>query len=409
MNILIVEDSKDQLRLLSRVLKQKGFNVFTAENGEEAFSVLCQNKTVQLIISDWIMPKMNGIKLCKKIRNHQFPSYMYFILLTGNTDDDAVIEGMNNGADDFLKKPVDFRELDARLKAGIRVLNLEYKLEEKNKQIKTALRTIETDIKAAASTLYNLIPKINKIQQTHYHWSFRPSSFLGGDMIGYHLLDKNHVSFYQIDVSGHGIPSALFSFSLNQLLRDLNPESSLLFTKDKTENANKPFAKICLPHELMAKLNERFQISSVNMMYFTLVYAVIHLPSGVMKIAHAGHPESLIISADKKITSITGKSLPIGMMLDAVYKTETINLKKGDSVLSYTDGITESENDKGVFYGQQRLMESVKKYASKPAKLFIEQIISDVMEWQNSEIFTDDVSCLKVSWMSQQKEDKNEF
>lgn len=133
MNILVVEDDLVTRRLLKKTIEGWGHEVLTAESGEEAWDILMHNQ-LKFVIADWIMPGIDGIALCRKIRS-EIPGYIYFILLTGKDRKEDMIDGLNAGADDYVTKPFDRNELKVRVKAGERILNLEKELNEKNEKL----------------------------------------------------------------------------------------------------------------------------------------------------------------------------------------------------------------------------------------------------------------------------------
>lgn len=124
MRILIVDDNEIALDALTRTLTQVGHRVETATDGMGALEILRKDRC-RLVISDWEMPGMNGLELCRRIRQEEFPSYIYFILLTARGGTDNVVEGLSAGADDFLTKPFDPAELQVRIRAAERILSLE--------------------------------------------------------------------------------------------------------------------------------------------------------------------------------------------------------------------------------------------------------------------------------------------
>lgn len=156
-HVLIVEDSPVYRRLLSRMLTQWGYVVSEAENGVAALEIL-QNQPVSLVISDWEMPEMDGLTLCREIRSRQFGHYVYVILLTAREDPGDLTLGFDAGADDFLSKPVEQGELRARLHAGARVLSLEATLAARNARLSEALRQIEQDLEVAARIQQSVLP-----------------------------------------------------------------------------------------------------------------------------------------------------------------------------------------------------------------------------------------------------------
>ena len=132
--IMLVEDSRTQALKFQIMLESHGYHVTVAQNGLEAMNMLLNSQT-SIVISDWIMPEMDGSELCRAIRKHDFGNYVYIILLTAKDSKNDIIEGLEAGADDYLTKPVDDAELIARLTTAERVVRLESSLKKRNKEI----------------------------------------------------------------------------------------------------------------------------------------------------------------------------------------------------------------------------------------------------------------------------------
>ncbi len=124
MQVLIVDDDDFSLGVLRQTLDQMGYPVTAARDGREALERLGQSG-IHLVITDWEMPGMDGVDLCRAIRKQEFSGYTYLILLTGRQGTRSRIEGLRAGADDFLNKPLDPQELLVRLKTAERILSLE--------------------------------------------------------------------------------------------------------------------------------------------------------------------------------------------------------------------------------------------------------------------------------------------
>jgi putative two-component system response regulator len=124
MQVLIVDDDPISLELLANVLEKAGYQTSSAADGEEALAKL-HAAPVRLVISDWDMPNMNGLDLCRAVRAEDFGGYTYFILLTGRNSSAEIVEGLSAGADDFVAKPFNAAELVVRVRSGERVLALE--------------------------------------------------------------------------------------------------------------------------------------------------------------------------------------------------------------------------------------------------------------------------------------------
>ena len=211
-HVLIVEDSLVYRRLLSRMLTQWGYIVSEAENGVDALAIL-ENQPVSLVISDWEMPEMNGLTLCREIRRRQFGRYVYLILLTAREDPGDLTQGFEAGADDFLSKPVEQSELRARLHAGARILSLEADLAARNARLSEALRQIEQDLELAARIQQSVLPAHQLRHQGFFSdWIFLPSAWVSGDIFNVFPLG-DRLGFYCVDVSGHGVGAAMMSLA----------------------------------------------------------------------------------------------------------------------------------------------------------------------------------------------------
>lgn len=394
MNILIVEDARDQRLMLSVILKKKGHQVLEAEDGVKALEVLRAHPEIRIVISDWMMPEMDGIQLCQSIRATDFGRYLYFILLTGKTENQAVVEGINQGADDFLSKPVNFDELDARLKAGIRIIELERALEEKNHALSGAIATIEKDLESAARTQAGLLAKPVRIKAAEFDWFFRPSKHLGGDMFGYQALDEEHIYFYQLDVAGHGIPSALFSFTLNNILSETGNQSLHRVKREGAEGY-----QLATPGQVLASLNDRFQTTADNMLYFTIAYGLLNNRTGDVVLSQAGHPRPLWVRPGCRVVEpVEGNGVPIGMMPGLEYSSVCFQLEPGDRLFLYSDGLTECADHSGEQFGEARLGETLSESFDDSIQSMITRVDDKIKNWNPQDVFDDDVTYLIMEW-----------
>jgi two-component system, sensor histidine kinase and response regulator len=134
MNILIAEDDAATRKVVAECMKKKGFNVFEASSGIEAFTLMIEQQ-INIAVLDWVLPGMTGIEVCRKIREKMEASYVFIIMLTSKTEKDELLKGFEAGVDEYITKPVSFQELIARIKVGKRIVELEQKLKEKQKEL----------------------------------------------------------------------------------------------------------------------------------------------------------------------------------------------------------------------------------------------------------------------------------
>ncbi len=136
MKILIAEDDKVSRMVLIRTLEKRGYEVLSARDGQEGWEIFQKEKgNISIAILDWMMPGINGLELCRRIKEAATSHYVYVIFLTGKKDIEDIVEGLKTGADDYLTKPFDKRELSYRVEVGQRIVELEKALKESNQKL----------------------------------------------------------------------------------------------------------------------------------------------------------------------------------------------------------------------------------------------------------------------------------
>ena len=374
------------------MLESWGYEAITCNDGREAWDLI-QHEEISFIISDWMMPDLNGIELCRRIRATDFGRYIYFILLTGREGKSSLIEGMNAGADEFLVKPFDKDELRVRLRAGERVLQLERQLEERNRTLADAYATIRKDLEAAAEVQTGWLPKPVTLQGVHFDWLFRPSSFVAGDTFDFFALDHHHLGFYQLDVAGHGVPSALMSFTLNRVLSQGMEGRGFL----KRAQGLLPAYDINPPEQVMAELNRRFEAAEDSMLYFTMVYGVIDTQTRILTFTQAGHPPPIWVrKAHREVITVGHGGFPVGILPDLDYESITLELQEGDRLFLYSDGITECANLKDEQFSEQRLLRILAQHRDQSLDRVTGLLGDALRDWRGSEQYEDDISLLAL-------------
>ena len=392
MKILIAEDTKAIQILLTHHLKKWGHEVIVADDGVQAWEII-KETPIQFLISDWMMPGMDGLTLCRKIREANFPGYIYIILLTAIGNKEGIVKGMEAGADDYLGKPFDSEELRVRIQAGIRLLHLESELQERNDRLAETYGRIRRDLDAAAAMQKSLLPAPSTaFGNAHFDWLFLPSAFVAGDILNYfRVVDDHHVAFYQLDVSGHGVPSAMLSVTLSKLLSPETRVDSLLKSFSVDESGS---AKCISPEKTVTELNNMFQGGEGDF-YFTMVYGVLDTNTGELQFCQAGHPSPIIMHAGESAEKVGEGGFPVGMLPDLSYDSHDITLKSGDRFFLYSDGITECASlDTGEMFGESRLMrffEDKRDLSIRQLNVALNEIL---VEWRGGEELEDDVSLL---------------
>jgi len=392
--VLIVDDSRLQRRILSSYLNGWGYRVIEAASGEEALKI-CERESPDLIVSDWMMPGMGGLEFCQAYRDMRGDRYGYFILLTSKSGKTEVARGLDVGADDFLTKPVNAGELRARIRAGQRVLDMERQLTEKNRLVSTTLEKMQS--------LYDAIDRdlieARKLQQSLVRDRFRQfpgvdvslwlrsAGHVGGDLVGMFPVSDTEIGVYSIDVSGHGIASALMTARLAAYLSGSSAEQNIAITQDAQ---GRPAMRA--PSEVAESLNDLMLDEMDTEHYLTLLMARVQLGSGVVTMTQAGHPHPAIQRADGTIEFIGDGGLPVGLIPGASYSDFEARLMPGDRLFLGSDGLTECCDPSGRMLEEAGLSELLTKSAGLSGDAFFDALLWDLTEFAGDQEFDDDVS-----------------
>lgn len=362
--ILVVDDSRVQRTILARMLGNWGFEVAQADSGEAALDHLAQHE-VDLVISDWMMPGLSGLDLCRAIRAEKEAPYRYFILLTSKSEKGEIAQGLDAGSDDFVSKPVDPVELRARISAGDRILSMQNELSDKNTvinrtldKLRDAYDMIDRDLKQARKIQESLVPERSRwFGASEVSLLLKPCGHIGGDLVGMFSPGTNRLAFYCIDVSGHGITSAMMTARLGGYLSSDHFDQNI-----GTERRFDKFFALLPPAEVARRLNMRLAVDQGIDEYFTMAYATVDLTSGHVRMVQAGHPPPVIIKASGGVEFVGEGGLPIGLVPDADFGQMEFYLSPGDQLLLYSDGITECTLKSGDMLEEEglgRLLEQI--------------------------------------------------
>jgi sigma-B regulation protein RsbU (phosphoserine phosphatase) len=342
--VLVVDDSPLQLRLVATMLERWGFEVDQALSGEEALEK-CRMTPPDLILSDWMMPGMKGPEFCRRYRALKLDFYGYFILLTAKTEKEAVAEGLDAGADDYLSKPVSPHELRARINAGARIVSMQRQLAEKNREVTEAYarlhdihEAIENDLRQARKIQQSLVPeRFRRIGRASVSLLLHPCGHVGGDLVGMFTPAENRLGLYSIDVSGHGITSAMVTARVAGYLSSKFPDQNLALEK----RFDQKFA-MRAPAETLHLLNQRLAADPGVEEYLTMAYLTGDSQTGCMRLVQAGHPPPLLLRANGEVCFLGDGGLPIGLIESVSHPEIGFSMEPGDRLLMYSDGFTEA-------------------------------------------------------------------
>lgn len=399
MNILIVDDAKDMRFILCSIVKKLGHTFVQAIDGEDAWSKL-QASRFDAVLCDWQMPELDGPGLCRRIREFDFPNYIYIILLSGLSGKKNLLGGINAGADGYASKPVDLEEIRIRLMAAQRVVTLENDVAEKNKALQLAHDHIQRDLKAAASTQFKSLPEPLTEGSIKTDWFYKPAVYIGGDTFDYYKTQTGCMVFYSVDISGHGISAAMLSMSLQVSLGLKRGLYGGAVTRERLEE---------LPALFATNLNKRL-LAQGSDHYLTMLFGIIDIQTNKVYFVQAGHPHPYINRRiENTILPYEVTGFPIGLVDDAVYETQMIQMEKGDQLIIYSDGISENNSmiNNQILEGEN-LTQHFDSIKHLNAKQMNEVIAKQWLSAEQINELPDDVSFLIIEFDTPQPEDEIE-
>jgi phosphoserine phosphatase RsbU/P len=373
LQILIIDDDPTTCLMVSRILQKQNYQVTVAANGAEG---LAQAQQLQpaLIICDWMMPEMDGIEVCRQVKADASLATTFFILLTARNEVADRVQGLDAGADEFLSKPIDPGELRARVQAGLRLRQLTLDL--------------QAQMQEGARYVRSLLPQPQS-QPLQIASCFIPSRQLGGDCFDYFWIDEQSLVVYLLDVSGHGLGSALPSVSILNWLR----------------SQTLPNMNYRNPELILRLLNQAFQMEEQDQKYFTIWYGVYDHSQGTLAYASAGHPPALLITQDAAQSNLAPVELqqlqtpnpPIGMFEDQDFVSQSCPIAAGSNLYIFSDGIYEILQANGSIWGLDAFIDLL-RHQNSPMDLALDQIVAQVRKVSPQPNFEDDLALIQIKF-----------
>ena len=378
--ILVVDDEPDLEQLVRQKFRQQirnnEFEFLFAQNGVEALKQLQNDTGIDLVLTDINMPEMDGLTLLTKMKELQNP-LLRSVIVSAYGDMENIRAAMNRGAYDFVIKPIDLSDLEITINKSLDDL---FKLKEAI-QSRDQLIALQNELDIARSIQMSMLPKkfpaFPERKEFDVYAEMTPAKEVGGDFYDYFLIDHDHLGFAIGDVSGKGVPAALFMAVCKTVLKT-------------TALKGLP------PDKCLQQVNHILHLESVASMFVTVFYGIFDLPSGEVAYCNGGHLPPFKIGKDGIVNTIdTTGNLTLGVLENAVYNTKTVKLHPGDGLFLYTDGITEAMDANRLEYGEERLMKSLQQ-PFKSAKDMSQTVISAVKTFSSGLTQSDDMTVLTL-------------
>ncbi|GAB0170207.1 fused response regulator/phosphatase [Lysinibacillus sp. CTST325] len=327
MTILLVDDNQVNLFVIEKVLKNAGYdNCVSLTSAYELFDYLqldASNPTgnsVDLILLDIMMPEIDGIEACRRIKQHKRLKDIQIIFVTALEDKNKLAEALDIGGVDYITKPINKTELLARIRVALRLkAELDWHTQQEKK--------IQYELDLATHVQRNLLSTPLNEANIQIEVSYLPSSNLAGDMYYWHKIDDHRYAIILLDMMGHGIPAALVCMFISSVLREA-------------------VKQLVDPELVIQELNRYMTLlrngKEDNLFYFTAIYLVIDTEQKTIEYVNAGHPSGYALVDKKTLVPLKRGSCAVGFFDEIDVQKQCIQYNEDVQIILYTDGVLEA-------------------------------------------------------------------
>ena len=380
--ILSVDDEMDLELLLTQYFRRKirkgEYEFVFAHNGLEALTMMVKHPDIEIILSDINMPEMDGLTLLAKVNEMRNPA-LKVIMVSAYGDMGNIRQAMNNGAFDFATKPIDLDDLSVTIEKAIEQINYVHQMQKEH----TQLESLKGDLAIASEIQQAILPRVfppfpDIASKIDIAASMTPAKDVGGDFYDLFRIDDNRVGFVIADVSGKGIPAAIFMAVSRTLIRATGIRGG------------SPADCITYSNKLLAQ-------DSVDCMFVTVFYGIVDVSTGAVTYCNAGHNPPYILTRKGEITPLPMSTDPMAGAIDGIsYHEGTLQLESGDALVMFTDGVTEAMNTANEEFGEQRLEDTLEDVAMHNCQQMVDAIKADVAAFAGEAEQSDDITVLAL-------------
>jgi len=376
--IMVVDDEVDLEPLVRqkfrKQIREGYYNFVFAHNGLEALTKLIEYPEIGIILSDINMPEMDGLTLLMKLKELKNPG-LKTVVVSAYGDMDNIRTAMNRGAYDFITKPINFEDLEITInKTMEEILLVRRSLEEHDQLI-----SIQQDLLTAREIQQAILPKIFPPfpHRTDFDLfaAMIAAKEVGGDFYDFFMIDNDRLGFVIGDVSGKGVPAAIFMAVSRTLIRATGLKGIPV-------------------DECMTYVNNLLCFESVSSMFVTVFYGILNTLTGEVSYVNAGHNPPYIFSDTgiRKVDMTDG--IILGCMENFSYKSGKVTIRPGELLFLYTDGITEAFNKNEEAFGEERLETYLKSHSNHPIDGIVKNIFQEVNTFSSGVPQSDDITML---------------
>ena len=376
-HILVVDDEPDVEPLvrqrMRRHVRAGKYRLHFAGDGAEALEVLSREACIDMVVTDINMPRMDGLALLSRIPT--VDPDIKCIVVSAYGDMRNIRIAMNRGAFDFVSKPIDFDDLEVTIeRAQAHIAQWKETLESRDK-----LTALQKELDLANGMQQSILP-VDFPNGDGYdvHGSMAPARNVGGDFFDIVTLEHGQIGLAVADVSDKGVPAALFMMSSRALLK-----GAAIGHGD--------------PDKVLTEVNNVLHADNRDVMFVTVLYAAYVPETGSLTYASGGHCAPLVVHADGSCTELPGTDgVVLGLAADVDYTQREAALKRGETLIMYSDGVTEARNSHGEKFGTERLKGLFERTVPTSAQEANAAVLKAVTDFAGGHPQIDDITCLAL-------------
>jgi phosphoserine phosphatase RsbU/P len=381
--IMVVDDEVDLEPLVRQTFRRQirsgEYDFVFAHNGLDALAKLIEYPDIGVILSDINMPEMDGLTLLTKLKELKNPS-LKTVVVSAYGDMENIRTAMNRGAFDFLTKPINFEDLEITINKTLEEIKLQRKAVIEHDQLISIQRDLNVAREIQQGILPQVFPPFPGRKEFGIYASMVAAKEVGGDFYDFFMIDNDRLGIVIGDVSGKGIPAAIFMAVSRTLIRATG-------------------IKGMSPGECLSYVNNLLCNESVSCMFVTVFYAILNTRTGEIEYANAGHNPPYILNSKGQYRAVESLGdIILGVYDDIAFKTGSIALKPQEGILLYTDGVTEAFNTRGEEYTDDRLRNLLSTFENNDVEKVINAIVEDVKLFSHRAPQSDDITMLFLKY-----------
>ena len=380
--VVVVDDDITNLKMAGRILSKNNMRVTALKSGMALLDYIKTNKP-DLILLDIKMPGLDGFETMKRLQEQMNPSEKIpVIFLTADDSQDAETHGLALGAMDFIKKPFIPDVLVLRVRHTIDLVRLQHDLEQENERIRSELAMAS---RIQSAMLPGIFPAFPERKEFDIYASMDPVRGVGGDFFDFFFIDRDHLCLLIADVSGKGIPAALFMMASKIILAD-NAKSGKS------------------PAQILQDTNEAICANNPEEMFVTVWLGILDISTGLLTTANAGHEYPALMHADGQFELFRDRhGLVVGGMPGVKYHEHSLQMYPGSKLFVYTDGVPEATDAENALFGTTRMLEALNAHANESPKQILHGVRQAVNEFVSDMEQFDDLTMMCLEYMPKER------